>query len=188
MDIRALQNVHAIAAAVFVAAVLVLAVQLITPSPIVVSVGGDGTQATPVGHYFTYRDVAVAVVAAGACGVSGTYLLVHDRAHRTTRPVTGGSPGRTNGGAVGVNGGGTSHQEPREDRHEQWEETVARLRNNEETIYATLVDADGELAQRELVERTDLSKATVSRTLDKLENRDLLERRRTGLGNTIYLL
>ncbi|ELZ04849.1 MarR family transcriptional regulator [Natrialba asiatica DSM 12278] len=154
-----------------------------------VSIGEDGAQTTSVGEYFTYREVAVVVVAAFVCGVSGTYLVFHNQAHTLvtqnrsrTRPRV-----ETNGGVK------TPPQQPeraREDsklEEKRWEETLDKLSNNQETIYELLVEADGELPQRKLVENTDLSKATVSRTLDKLEHRRLVERRRSGMGNTIRL-
>ncbi|WP_434530062.1 helix-turn-helix transcriptional regulator (plasmid) [Haloarcula sp. NS06] len=50
-----------------------------------------------------------------------------------------------------------------------------------------MLDADGVLPQSEIGDRTDLSKATVSRTLDSLEARDLVERKRRGMGNIVLL-
>lgn len=193
MSPRALRNVHLVAAAMFVAAVLVLAVQLITPSPIMVSMGDSEAQATRLSQYFTYGDVAVIVVAAVLCGSSGTYLVLHDRAHRlVSRPAD--SPDSrarpqsdANDAVEASNDGVDSTAATESARRERWAETAERLRNNEETIYELLVDAGGELPQRNLVEETDLSKATVSRTLDKLEHRGLVERRRDGMGNTIHL-
>lgn len=188
MRFRPLQHIHLLAAVIFVVAALVLSLQLITPSPVMISLNEAGTQTTSVGAYFTYREVAVAVVAAFACGGSGMYLFFYDKTNRfATReqftprsqpPVEihdGGSPApqRTNG-------------EPRPER-DRWEETLEKLANNQAAIYERLIEAEGELAQRELVEETDLSKATVSRTLDKLEHRGLVERERDGMGNTIYL-
>ncbi|ELY63151.1 MarR family transcriptional regulator [Natrinema versiforme JCM 10478] len=157
-----------------------------------VSSGENGAQATSVGEYFTYREVAVVVVAAFVCGASGTYLVVHDQTHVLA------SPDRTPTGArtqprLETNGGTTLSERPQSPGEQpvpdekRWEETLEKLSNNQETIYAALVEAGGELAQQDLVEETDLSKATVSRTLDKLEYRELVERQRNGMGNTIRL-
>lgn len=191
---RALEKRPLVAAVAFVAAVLVLAVQLITPSPVMVSVGDGGAEATQLGQYFTYSDVAVIAVAAFVCGTSGTYLALHDREDELADPdrsPADGNPAYAAPEANSADGVGTAGPregpDREEDRRERWEEVADRLKNNEETIYSMLVDADGELAQRELVEETDLSKATVSRTLDKLENRGLVQRRRNGMGNTVHL-
>ncbi|WP_253738479.1 helix-turn-helix transcriptional regulator [Halohasta salina] len=194
MDRRGFRGRQLVAAVGFVAAVVVLAVQLITPSPVMVSVGENGAEATQVGQYFTYADVSVIVVSALLCGASGTWLLVDGTASAgstTTAsarrdatahhdPADDADPSDT--GSTD----GTTH-DPEPSPQDRWERAVDRLRNNEETIYALLVEADGELPQRDLVESTDLSKATVSRTLDKLEQKELVERKRRGMGNVVHL-
>ncbi|QIB74316.1 MarR family transcriptional regulator [Halogeometricum borinquense] len=191
MNVRALRNTHLVAAVLFVASVLVLAMQLITPSPIMVSMGDSSAQATQLGEYFTYSDVAVVVVAAVLCGASGTYLVLHDRAQQLVEPRRDRSDARSQ---PAVNGGvepSTDASDPdsgtSESPRERWEATAERLQNNEEAVYTALMEANGELPQRKLVEETDLSKATVSRTLDKLEHRELVERERVGIGNTVRL-
>ncbi|WP_436930982.1 helix-turn-helix transcriptional regulator [Halosimplex halobium] len=229
MDPRALHPRHLLAAVAVVAAALVLAVQLISPSPVVVSMGGDGAQTTRIGQYFTYGDVAVVGVSAALLGAAGTYLLVggpdqsgtdphqsdgdpdrpDDRAGDpvrsadagATQPVADGAtraataaPERAEG-AAGDDSGRATAADPRaadaadpESRREEWEAAAERLTGNEETVFRLVLDAGGELPQREIVEETDLSKATVSRTLDALEHRDLLERKRRGMGNLVTLI
>ena len=54
-------------------------------------------------------------------------------------------------------------------------------------VTRNVLEADGVLPQREIVEQTDLSKATVSRTLDSLEAKSLLERKARGTGNVVLL-
>lgn len=187
---RPLQNVPLLVAVTFVTAILILAMQLITPSPVMVSLGENSTQTTTVGQYFTYTDIAIAVVSSIACGATGTYLVLHDRAHHFTTQSPSGqhAPHSESDGDVK-----THTEEPAKESEaptssrERWEQTAARLTNNEETIYSLLIESNGELPQRDLVENTDLSKATVSRTLDKLEHRELVERKRSGMGNTIHL-
>ncbi|WP_435066733.1 helix-turn-helix transcriptional regulator [Haloplanus sp. C73] len=192
MDVPALRNGHHLTAVVFVTAILVLAVQLLTPAPIVVSVGENGTQTARVGQYFTHNDVAVLVVASLLCGASGTYLLLHDHVQRLVTDASSASTEtppqvEPNGTVETRDGGGEANADHEAHVREQWQETATRLTNNEETLYTRLIEADGELPQRTLVEETDLSKATVSRTLDKLEHRGLLERKRNGMGNVIRL-
>jgi uncharacterized membrane protein len=195
MDLSALHGKHLVAAAVFVAAVLVLAVQLITPSPVMVSIGDNGAQTTQLGQYFTYTDVALITAAAALLGASGTYLLLHE--YTTTAPPTESATSNTiaNGGehlptrqAVSDGHSSDSVQRDTTDPEERWAETVDRLHNNEETVYTVVLEAGGELPQRDIVEGTELSKATVSRTLDILESKDLVERKRKGMGNVIVLM
>ena len=192
MRFQPLQHTHLLAAVVFIAAILVLAVQLITPSPVMVSLGENGAQTTSVGEYFTYREAALLVVSAFFGGVSGTYLVFHDQAHvlasteQSATQANARPPTVPNGGTIQApndEGPGDSSSPDTE----RWEATLDRLTHNQETIYELLIEADGTLPQRQLVEETDLSKATVSRTLDKLEHRGLIERKRSGMGNTVHL-
>jgi len=178
---RVLQGRQLAVATAFVGAVVVLAVQLITPSPVMVSLGQNGAETTQVGQYFTYADVTLIVGSALACGASGTWLLVGDLSsdRSETSPTTNLTAGDSQEPSPTVDSS--------ESRRDQWEQTAARLRNNEQTLYSLLVEADGTLPQRELVTETELSKATVSRTLDSLEQKGLVERKRRGMGNVIHL-
>ncbi|MEA1931753.1 MAG: MarR family transcriptional regulator [Euryarchaeota archaeon] len=184
MDRRGFRGRQLLPAVGFVGAVVVLAVQLITPSPVMVSLGENGAEATQVGQYFTYSDVSVIVVSAILCGASGAWLLVGGSAP-TTATAHHDSTGDHDATDTTPTGGTTADSEAAS--QERWEQVIDRLRNNEKTIYSLLVDADGELPQRELVEATDLSKATVSRTLDTLEQKELVERKRRGMGNVVHL-
>ena len=196
MDLSALHGKRLIAAVAFVAAVLVLAVQLIVPSPVMVSIGNDGAQTTQIGQYFTYTDVTIITVAASLLGASGTYLLLPS--HSSTVPTTESTAPHTiaNGGqnpppkqsSSSSNRSGAVYEDDITDPEQRWEETLGRLHNNEETVYDIVFEAGGELPQRDIVEGTDLSKATVSRTLDTLENKDLVERKRNGMGNVVILI
>ncbi len=198
MKLSALHDKRLGAAVVFVSATLVLAVQLITPSPVMVSVGENGTQTTQLGQYFTYTDVGIISIAAGCLGASGTYLLLSDHTAAGTLTESASQQGSTAGDeawqpdqdrpdAVGDGDGTTRAQREDADQQQEWAETLDRLRNNEETVYALVVDAGGELPQRDIVEDTELSKASVSRTLDTLESKGLVERKRRGMGNVVVL-
>jgi DNA-binding transcriptional ArsR family regulator len=192
MDLPPLHGKQLLAAVVFVASTLVLAVQLINPTPVVVSVGQNGAEVAELGGYFQYRDVAVTAVSATLLGASGTYLVTSDwsssadaelsRIERTP-PDRAGDPVRTDG-----DDGLAPSGDLLEARRQEWEETAERLANNEREVYETVLEADGVMAQSDIVEQTDLSKATVSRTLDSLETKNLLERKRRGMGNMVLLL
>ena len=54
-------------------------------------------------------------------------------------------------------------------------------------IYDILVKADGSAFQSDLIKETGFSKVKVSRILDKLETKKILERRRRGLANIVVL-
>lgn len=212
------------AAVVFVAAVVVLAIQLINPSPIVVELGDNGSETVQVGERYTERGVAVVGLSACLLGASGTYLLtggpkpegqertarsVDADHHRTTDAPTatngaGGAGAHANPGArtddthangQGVHAADDNQQQddtkPSEQlleaRKQEWEETAERLANKERDVYESLLDADGVLPQSDIVDQTDLSKASVSRALDGLEAKQLVERKRRGMGNVVIL-
>jgi len=50
-----------------------------------------------------------------------------------------------------------------------------------------IMDAGGVLPQSEIVQRTRFSKSQISRILDVLESKGLVERRRRGLTNIVIL-
>lgn len=183
MDRRAFHGKH-LAAVVFVGKNLVLAVQLINPSPVMVSVGENGAEANQAGKYFTTNDVKIIIISPVLGSSSGTYLRLNDHASSTQTSTTATAD------RMPVNKASEGAQRSVESsamQHEQWGEPNVRLKDNEETIYSLLTDANGKLPQREIVEETSLSKATVSRTLDTLEHKDLIERKRQGMGNVVRL-
>ncbi|MBD3262745.1 MAG: MarR family transcriptional regulator [Candidatus Altiarchaeales archaeon] len=73
------------------------------------------------------------------------------------------------------------------DNKKRWMERLEKLGGEEETVYKLIADAGGTLFQTEISEKTGLSKVKVTRVLDKLESRRLVERRRRGLVNIVVL-
>jgi uncharacterized membrane protein len=61
------------------------------------------------------------------------------------------------------------------------------LKNDEQKIYQVILDSEGILLQSEIVEKTEFPKAKVSRCLDTLENKDMIERKRRGMSNVVLL-
>jgi uncharacterized membrane protein len=61
------------------------------------------------------------------------------------------------------------------------------LEGNEKQIFEEITARDGRVLQSELVEKSSLSKATVSRVLDSLEGKGLIIRQRHGMNNIILL-
>jgi len=198
-----LRSKQLFAAVVFVSSVVVLAAQLINPSPVVVTTGDPSTEAAELGSYFQYQDVSVIAVASCLLGSSGTYLLtagttsttgaVQQTASERTDAAPASQhterPPNSPAGTASTDGGNTPEpsNELLEARKEEWEETVDRLANKEQEVYEILLEADGVLPQSEIVDEADLSKASVSRALDGLEVKNLVERKRRGMGNVILL-
>jgi len=204
---RSLSGRHLFAAVVFVSSTVVLAVQLINPSPVVVSIGDSGTNVAELGGYFRHREVAVIAVAATLLGSSGTYLLIADGSDTDidresvragvdpVEPAAGMEQAAVGGAstpaAPSADGGDPEvapSDELLEARRQEWSETAERLANNEQDVYEAVLEADGVLPQSEIVDQLDCSKATVSRALDSLETKNLVERKRRGMGNMVLLL
>ncbi|ODS36757.1 hypothetical protein BEH94_00510 [Candidatus Altiarchaeales archaeon WOR_SM1_SCG] len=62
-----------------------------------------------------------------------------------------------------------------------------KLKGNEKQIFEEIISEDGKVMQGILVEKSNLSKATVSRILDSLEGKGLIVRQRHGMNNIILL-
>ena len=57
----------------------------------------------------------------------------------------------------------------------------------EEKEILKIVQTEGAIFQSDLIEKTKFGKAKITRILDKLENRDIIERKRRGLTNIVVL-
>lgn len=64
---------------------------------------------------------------------------------------------------------------------------IRTLKGDEKKIYEAIADSDGAIFQSELVEKMGFSKVRVTRILDKLEGKGLVERRRRGMTNIVLL-
>ncbi|MBI0581986.1 MAG: winged helix-turn-helix transcriptional regulator [Methanomassiliicoccales archaeon] len=61
------------------------------------------------------------------------------------------------------------------------------LTEDERKIYGIILEADGEMLQRDLVARTKMSNAKVSRVVDRLESRGILTKERHGWTNRLRI-
>lgn len=73
------------------------------------------------------------------------------------------------------------------EKTKEWKKVLKELKGDERNVYQAIVDSGGAIPQSELVEKTNFSKVKVSRTLDKLEVKKLVGRRRRGMGNVVVL-
>lgn len=64
---------------------------------------------------------------------------------------------------------------------------IKSLKNDEKRIYNIIVSSDGSVLQGDLVRKTGYSKVKVSRILDRLEAKGIVERRRRGMVNVVIL-
>ncbi len=66
-------------------------------------------------------------------------------------------------------------------------DAVSGLGSEHATVMESIIKSGGSIFQSELTERTGLSKVKVTRILDKLEGRGLIERKRRGMTNVVIL-
>ena len=166
MESQKVHGKYVFAAAVFVASVFVLGIKLLNPTPIQIFIGGSSTAVSQVPGYFTYADVIVIIASSLLLAISGMYLLFS------------GTPGLTERHAGRL---------VLEERRQSWERISRTLSDGERRIYEVVLSSDGIVPQSEIVERTGLSKSNVTRALDTLESKGLVERKRRGMGNIVLL-
>jgi DNA-binding transcriptional ArsR family regulator len=152
-----------IAAVLFVVSLFILVVKLTRPASISVIMEGASVTIQQLEGYFTPRDVAVIVLSALMTGGSCIYLFL--------------MPENTSAEVTAV-------------KKEKWTKNLSSIRDlgeNAQRVYALLMENDGIMAQSDIVAKTGISKVSVTRALDTLEGKDLVERKRRGMGNIIYL-
>ncbi len=168
METKKLHGKTALAAALFAASAFIIGIKLLNPATIQVILGDDGTVIKQIPGLFTFADAAVLVAASVMLGLSGMYLLVFEQ---------------------DANNAGQAHagQAILAERKCRWEETAKTLKDDEQEIYNAIIDAEGIVNQSELVEKTGISKSNISRALDLLESKGIVEKRRRGMGNVVLL-
>lgn len=79
-------------------------------------------------------------------------------------------------------------QKKPEERHLAKAQKEAKALSGEEAqLFDLIIASNGMAFQNELVDKTGLSKVKVTRVLDKLEAKGLVERRRRGMTNVVIL-
>lgn len=61
------------------------------------------------------------------------------------------------------------------------------LNPDEKQIIQIIIDEEGAIFQSHLTEKTKLSKVKITRILDKLEGKGIIERKRRGMTNVVIL-
>jgi len=61
------------------------------------------------------------------------------------------------------------------------------LSDEERFVLEKIIEADGSMLQSEIVDKTNYSKVKVTRILDKLEAKGVIERKRRGMTNLVVL-
>jgi hypothetical protein len=70
---------------------------------------------------------------------------------------------------------------------ESYKKVMSGLSGDERSVFGKIIDAQGSISQSELVAKTNFHKVKVSRVLDRLEGKALVERKRRGMTNVVVL-
>jgi uncharacterized membrane protein len=61
------------------------------------------------------------------------------------------------------------------------------LNEDEKTVINKIIEENGETFQSNLINKTGFSKVKITRILDKLEAKGLIERKRRGMSNLVVI-
>jgi uncharacterized membrane protein len=75
----------------------------------------------------------------------------------------------------------------RKPSRENYSAVMKELDGEQKTVLGLIIDSGGSALQSELVDKTNLGKVKVTRILDALEVKGLVERRRRGMTNVVVL-
>lgn len=76
---------------------------------------------------------------------------------------------------------------PKEITKENYKKIMSSLNSDEKLVLGKIIDSQGTIFQSELVDKTNFPKVKITRILDKLEGRGLVERKRRGMTNVVIL-
>jgi len=62
-----------------------------------------------------------------------------------------------------------------------------KLNDDEKLVFDKIIESEGTIFQSDLVDKTKFTKVKVTRLLDKLEGKGLIERKRRGMTNVVIL-
>jgi hypothetical protein len=70
---------------------------------------------------------------------------------------------------------------------DNYQKIISGLSREEKIVFGRIIESQGTIFQSELVDKTGFTKVKVTRVLDKLEGKDLIERKRRGMTNVVIL-
>lgn len=77
--------------------------------------------------------------------------------------------------------------EPKKITKEHYQKILSKLNDDERLVFDKIIESEGTIFQSDLVDKTKFTKVKVTRILDKLEGKGLVERKRRGMTNVIIL-
>jgi predicted transcriptional regulator len=77
--------------------------------------------------------------------------------------------------------------QPKKITKESYQKIMAAIAADEKRVLEMLIEAQGSLLQSELVDKSGFGKVKVTRILDKLGGKGIIERKRRGMTNVVQL-
>jgi len=77
--------------------------------------------------------------------------------------------------------------EPKKITKENYQKILNNLNEDEKQVFNKILASEGTIFQSDLVDKTEFTKVKVTRILDKLEGKGLIERKRRGMTNVVIL-
>ncbi len=81
----------------------------------------------------------------------------------------------------------TQKIKPRKLNKKDYDKIMKKMTKDEKHVFRKIIESDGTVFQADLVDKTKFSKVKVSRILDRLEGKNLIERKRRGMTNMVIL-
>lgn len=79
------------------------------------------------------------------------------------------------------------YREKNKNNRENIKKQLKNLKSEEKKVFNIIENAGGGIFQSELIGKSGFSKVKISRILDKLENKNLIERKRRGMTNFVLI-
>lgn len=77
--------------------------------------------------------------------------------------------------------------QPKKITKENYKKILDSLNQDEKKVLEMIIESQGTIFQSELVDKTDFSKVKITRILDRLQGKDIIERKRRGMTNIVIL-
>jgi hypothetical protein len=145
-----------------IASTFAVFLKVMTPTNVQFKVDGSIIELIMTPEIYTSFDMTVICVAGFVMGSSLVYLWLIDK----------NEPTFTEGSSL----------------KDRWNGLLEKISNPDENrIVSLIIDEGGTIFQSQLVDRSGFSKTKVSLILDRLEAKQILERKRHGMSNAIVL-
>jgi len=76
---------------------------------------------------------------------------------------------------------------PKKISKENYKKIIKNLSKDEKLVFENVLNSEGTIFQSDLTEKTGLNKVKITRILDRLEGKGLIERKRRGMTNIVIL-